>query len=150
LDEGSREDDTPAEIKRFLHQIGPESEPKPETYSDHLLQRHAHKSHLIERIRMADSTTTSTSGRSSSRRGSVAADAGIAKIEEEGDEAAVERKEPAPQQHKFTQMEIVTLWNRFKFDFQSGNINEKQLLQLFRQVRVDTVCSAVEQTLYVN
>jgi hypothetical protein len=38
------------------------------------------------------------------------------------------------QHHKFSEMEIVTLWNRFKFDFPTGNINEKQLLQLFRQV----------------
>ena len=135
LDEGTRDEATPAYLKKFLHEIAPEqqgSSPDDLKHPDHLFQRHVNRGHLFERIRLSDSTTGQAGGRSS-RRGSMAGNADIQKIDEEGDEV----QGPPPQhqqQHKFTEMEIVTLWNRFKFDFPTGNINEKQLLQLFRQV----------------
>ena len=131
LDVGSREDDTPAHIKRFLHEIAPE-EADSDTVHDHLFQRSLNRAHLHERIRMADAAPAHT-GRSS-RRGSLA-NPDIQKIDEESEESSA--APPVVQQmHKFTEMEIVTLWNRFKFDFPTGNINGKQLLQLFRQVKI--------------
>lgn len=136
LDEGTREDATPAYLKKFLHEIAPEQQGSSpddrQMHPDHLFQRHVNRGHLIERIRLSDSASHAGGGRSSSRRGSMAGNADIQKIEEEGDE--VQSPAPPQQLHKFTEMEIVTLWNRFKFDFPTGNINEKQLLQLFRQV----------------
>ena len=125
LDTGTRDDDTPDAIKRFLHQIAPE--PEPATDLARSFQRHFHRGHLIERIRMSGDTP---SGRTS-RRSSLAADTGSPKGE---DEVNASQQQHPQQQHKFTEMEIVTLWNRFKFDFPTGNINQKQLLQLFKQV----------------
>lgn len=121
LDTGTRDDDTPDVIKRFLHQIAPEPEPEPDPTHDTLFQRHVSRGHLIDRIRMTDATH---SGRTS-RRSSLAAGS------DEQPEVVITKE---MQHHKFSEMEIVTLWNRFKFDFPTGNINEKQLLQLFRQV----------------
>ena len=129
LDTGTRDEDTPDAIKRFLHQIAPEPEPEPDLA--HSFQRQFHRGHLIERLRMSGDTP---SGRTS-RRSSLAADTGSPKGEEEVEGSKVNAsQQQQQQQHKFTEMEIVTLWNRFKFDFPTGNINEKQLLQLFKQV----------------
>ena len=38
------------------------------------------------------------------------------------------------QSTKFTEFEIVTLWNHFKADFPSGNINQSQLAQMIKKV----------------
>ena len=34
----------------------------------------------------------------------------------------------------FTELEMVQLWNQYKFNFPTGQANRKQLKQLFRQV----------------
>ena len=130
LDTGSREDDTPEALKRFLHQIAPEPDPEPDPVHDHLFQRHLNRGHLMDRLKMADSSHV-PSGKNS-RRSSLA-ETGSQKGEESEDTPLPVTPQPQ-QHHKFTEMEIVTLWNRFKFDFPTGNINEKQLHQLFRQV----------------
>ncbi len=66
LDTGTREDDTPEALKRFLHQIAPEPDPEPDPVHDHLFQRHLNRGHLMDRIKMADSSPSAKTSRRSS------------------------------------------------------------------------------------
>ena len=70
LDTGSREDDTPEALKRFLHQIAPEPDPEPDPVHDHLFQRHLYRGHLMDRLKMADSSHVPS--QKTSRRSSLA------------------------------------------------------------------------------
>ena len=43
------------------------------------------------------------------------------------------------QSTKFTELEIVSMWNKFKFEFPTGNVNKHQLKTLLAQVSLKTI-----------
>ena len=50
-----------------------------------------------------------------------------------GSELTSEEYDQLVKMTKFTEFEIVTLWNHFKADFPCGNINQSQLSQMIKK-----------------
>ena len=57
-----------------------------------------------------------------------------------GSELTSEEYDQLVKMTKFTEFEIVTLWNHFKADFPCGNINQSQLSQMIKKTFPKYTC----------
>ena len=137
-DLGNREEDTPDDLKNFIKEIEAED-------SDDSLPRGLEDLPFNERVRLRNKalfgSNTSihkihkSSSKPVSRRSSFA-DTSIEIMTEEiiNEDEYQEYLAKEKKVTKFTEMEIVALWNQFKLNFPHGTVSKPQLTGLLQQV----------------
>ena len=143
------EDDTPQELKKFLHQIGlsdsEDSDFEALPYSEKV------------RIRNKKLLGSNRSSRASSRRSSIGDENRFSRASSRRSSVG-EKKKPDMEddeyicddktlqdwkqenekkenlETKFTEMEIMALWNQFKLNFPHGTVSKSQLNELLQTV----------------
>ena len=142
-DLGNREDDTPDDLKKFIREIEPED-------SDDSEGPYAHLS-FNERVRLRNKQLFGSSSNidkdfTSSqfllipsirkpRRGSLP-DINKKNMDEQiiGEDEYQQSLAKEKMVAKFTEMEIVALWNQFKLNFPHGTVSKPQLVELLQKV----------------
>jgi hypothetical protein len=126
----TRLEDTPLALRSFLASIKPEEDTS-SSYED-LHRTSSLKVRKADRRRSCDldsiAKMASTHGRLSSTPLEVDDDVQVENRLTEQERANLMSSTT------FTELEIVQLWNQYKSNFPTGQINRKQLLQLFKQV----------------